>query len=489
MTEALRDAGYGSNRGTDRVALLGRWAPVRTGPGRLTVFGGVHAARFGEPGTVPLAWQREGRVGFFDSLQPETTSTSARAFAAVRFVVGDGGGGVTSALAHGQVRRLRLDENFTGFLLDPERGDRLGQRHDVAGGGLRLAHERALTGQLQLRSGLDLSGERLDQHEDRLDGGGRPFARNRQLQGHQATAGAHVGAVWMRGSWLRLEGGLRAQAFRFDVAGQSAATEERRDADSLTFAWLPRVQALLQPSARVGLLLAYGRGVRPPEARAVLHRPAATGDRDLSSYRGGSPRPTLSDDLEAGVRFRPADGPRPRGGRVCGLHRARADLRPPGRHEPGAQRHPTAGGGGRRHRASSPLADPARGRHGGGRALFGVGPSGAGGAHPVRCAGGARRAPLGAVGRRPLRFAVAPRPLAHGARAGALSTLDALLLYRRGHWEVSLQVDNLLDTRLREGEFNYASWFDRNESRSLVPRVHYAAGPPRTIRAGLGARF
>jgi hypothetical protein len=86
-------------------------------------------------------------------------------------------------------------------------------------------------------------------------------------------------------------------------------------------------------------------------------------------------------------------------------------------------------------------------------------------------------------------FAVGPRPLAHGARAGALSMLDALLLYRRGLWELSLQVENVLNTRLREGEFNHASWFDRSESRSLVPRVHYAAGPPRTIRGGVAARF
>ncbi len=497
VAEVLRDGGYGRNRDTDRAALLGRTVLLRAGRALLTLFGGAHVSRFGEPGTVPLAWERAGRVGFYDSLQPETASASARAFSALRFSFTDAGGGVSSALVYGQARRLRLDENFTGFLLDPERGDRLGQQHQAFGGGLRLAHTRPLGPRLQLLSGLDAGPEKIGQHEDHLDGGGVAFARTRWLRGRQATAAARLGAGWLARSWLRLEGGLRAQAFLFDVtgaqpgAGSPIATETRAGAatgTATTLAWLPRLQALIDPHPAVSLLLAYGRGVRPPEARAVLVRPATTGDLDLSGYRGGSPRPTLSDDLEVGVRLRPGERV-DLGAGAFAVHIAReqifdhlagtnlelnatrrlgleadATVRPlPGL----VLRADVTAVSARFARSGRPVP--------GAPTLFGALEAHA--EHPAGLSGGARF------------FAVAPRPLAHGARAGALSMLDARLLYRRGAWEVSLEVENLLGARLREGEFNYASWFDRGEGRSLVPRVHYAAGPPRTARAGIGARF
>jgi iron complex outermembrane recepter protein len=487
VAEALRDAGFGRNRGTDRAALLARATLIQRGGARLTVFGGAHASRFGEPGTVPLAWERAGRVGFYDSLGPETASSSARAFAALRFSAVDAGGGVSSALVYGQTRRLRLDENFTGFLVDPERGDRLAQQHLAAGAGLRLAHERPLGPTLQLLSGLDLAGEDLRQHEDRIDDRQIAFARTRALAGRQATAGARLGAAWRHGGWLRLEGGLRAQAFLFDVTGENPGEAPSAGSDA-SFAWLPRLQAQLYPHPAAGVLLAYGRGVRPPEARAVLARPAQTGDVDLSTYRGGSPRPALSDDLEAGLRLRPAEGV-DLGIGAFGVfiareqifdHLAGTNLELNATRRLGleadatvrplpwlALRADVTAVSARFVKSSRPVP--------GAPTLFGAIEAHA--EHASGLSGGGRF------------FAVAPRPLAHGARGGGLSMVDAMLMYRRAAWEVSLQVENLLGARLREGEFNHASWFDRNEARSLLPRVHYAAGPPRTVRAGVAARF
>jgi iron complex outermembrane receptor protein len=259
-----------------------------------------------------------------------------------------------------------------------------------------------------------------------------------------------------------------------------------------SFAWLPRVQAQLYPHPSASVLLAYGRGVRPPEARALLTRPQETGDVDRSVYRGGSPRPSLSDDLEAGLRLRPADGVDLGIGafavfiareqvfdhlagtnleldatRRLGLE-ADATVRP----RPWlALRGDVTAVSARFVRSRRPVP--------GAPTLFGALE-----AHADHASG------LSAGGRV---FVVAPRPLAHGARAGAVSMLDAVLLYRPRAvlpgWELSLQVENLLGREVREGEFNHASWFDRNESRSMVPRVHYAAGPPRTLRAGVAARF
>jgi iron complex outermembrane receptor protein len=488
MIEGLRDGGYGRNRDTDRLAGLGRAQLARPGGGQLIAFGGGHLARFGEPGTVPLAWERAGRVGFYDSLGAGGSSVSARGFAALRYTVTDAGGGVSTALLYGQARRLRLDENFTGYLIDAERGDRLVQRHRALGAGLRLSHERPLAERLRLLAGVDLLGDRIDQDEDRVDGDGVAFARTRELVGSQATAGARLGAVWLPTSQLRLEGGLRAQAFLFDVAGREAGGDGRLAGRSAILAWLPRLQLLAYPHPAASLLVAYGRGVRPPEARAVLVRPLPGGGVDLSAYRGGSPRPTLSHDLEAGLRFRPGERVDLGLGGFAVLvqreqifdHLAGTNLELNATRRLGVEADATVRPAPWLSLRGDVTAVDAR-FSGSGRPVPGA---------PTLFGSLEAHAQTGWGLSGGLRFfAVGPRPLAHGARAGALSMLDTLLLYRHGPWELSLQIENLLGTRLREGEFNYASRFDRSEGRSLVPRVHYAAGPPRTIRGGIAAHF
>jgi iron complex outermembrane recepter protein len=484
VAEALRDDGYGSNRGTERVALVGRATLLDSRAHQVILFGGAHAARFGEPGTIPLHWQQAGRVGFYDSLAAPATSTSARAFTALRWSALDDGGGVSSALVYAQLRRLHLDENFTGYLVDAQRGDRLGQHHLARGGGIRLGHERPLGPRLQLLTGLDALGEDLRQHEDRLDGTGAAFARNRTLAGRQATVGARAGAAWSPTDRVTLEGGLRTQLFAFDVEDGPAGQRGH----SATAAWLPRLHATFQALPTLSFMAAFGRGVRPPEARAVLNPATPQSGVDLSAHRGGSTRPTVSEDLEAGLRFRPDDQlDLGLGAFVTYIareqvfdHLSGTNLELNATRRPGLEADATF----------RPLdwltlrADltATRARFvGSGQPVPGAptlfGALEAHARHDSGLSGGSRF------------FAVGSRPLAHGARAGALSMLDVMLQYRRAFWELSLSVDNLLGVRLREGEFNYASWFDRAESRSAVPRVHYAAGPPRTLRAGLGARF
>jgi iron complex outermembrane receptor protein len=54
---------------------------------------------------------------------------------------------------------------------------------------------------------------------------------------------------------------------------------------------------------------------------------------------------------------------------------------------------------------------------------------------------------------------------------------------------MTLQIDNALNTRWREGEYHYASWFDTSQERSQLPRLHYTAGQPFGVRASFTAWF
>jgi hypothetical protein len=84
---------------------------------------------------------------------------------------------------------------------------------------------------------------------------------------------------------------------------------------------------------------------------------------------------------------------------------------------------------------------------------------------------------------------IAPRTLPHGARGAALVLVDATLGY---HWrsiELDLELENLLDLELREGEYHYASRFGASEPASELPVLHYVAGPPFNARLSLTAFF
>ena len=488
--EGLHDRGYGTNRDTERLAALAGATVIDTGRHQLRVFGGAHTSRFGEPGTVPLWMYQSGRLGFHDSLSPDTRAHSSRAFLAGRWQMnGDLSRASTSLLVHAQARRLALTENFTGFLFDAQQGDRLAQRHQAAKVGARLVHRQPLALTLELLGGLDAAVEWLDQHEDRLDAALSPIERTRSLGGVQSGAGAHGGVRWMPRPWLRVEGGARVEVQRFDVDDRTAAATAATPGATIGPALLPRLQAHFYPHDGVTLMAAYGRGLRPPEARAAVPGAAsAPPDQDLSRYRGGPPRATVADGIEVGARWHPVDsldlGVGGFGTRIAREqlfdHVSGTNLELNATRRAGVELDLTV-------RPTSWLTlrtdltavdarfiDSGRPVPGAPRLL---GTAEAHLAHPRGWSGGARLTALG------------PRPLAHGARAGAVAVADLMAEYRRGWWAVSLEIDNVLDVLWREGEFNYASWFDRAEPRSALPRIHYAAGPPRTVRAGVTARF
>ena len=74
--------------------------------------------------------------------------------------------------------------------------------------------------------------------------------------------------------------------------------------------------------------------------------------------------------------------------------------------------------------------------------------------------------------------------LPQGARASGYALLDLSAGYRVGRLQLDLQVDNVLNGRWKEGESNYASRFNRDDPRSAIPALHFAAGPPLTVRLG-----
>jgi iron complex outermembrane recepter protein len=85
---------------------------------------------------------------------------------------------------------------------------------------------------------------------------------------------------------------------------------------------------------------------------------------------------------------------------------------------------------------------------------------------------------------------VGHRPLPYGQRSDATFLLDASATLAWTHYEIGVSSTNLLDTRYRLGEYNFASDFHTEASPpSLVPVRHFSAGAPRAVFGTLAVNF
>lgn len=479
--EAVTDQGFGENRGAQRASGLGQLR-IDLDEGRfLELMAGAYAARFDEPGTVPVDTLESGEIDFYDTVVDGGAGTSYRALAGLR-LRHERDRGRLDVRAHAGWRALALDENFTGYLLEPEMGDRRAQHHASRSAGLRVRYERDLWPALTLVAGGGALGDRIEQSEDQLDAGGAVWMPGPGLSALQLAGALLAGARLRAGGRFRAEAGARLDA------AYIAARDLRGDAglaSELMATVSPRLTAAYALSPGWTVFGAYGRGLRSPEARAVLGVRAADMDARAS---GDAARITTSDAVELGARaglgerlwlgagaFGTWLGNEVVFDHLAGISQARQPSRRLGL-ELDVTYRPLDWLTVRGDASAVDARFTGTGAPVPGVPRF-LGVLAASATHPQGWYGGAQ-----------LRY-LAPRPLAHGARGSAASVLDIGGGLRLDRYALALQIDNVLNTRWREGEYHYASWFDRDQPRSLLPRLHYTAGHPFGVRASLTAWF
>lgn len=85
--------------------------------------------------------------------------------------------------------------------------------------------------------------------------------------------------------------------------------------------------------------------------------------------------------------------------------------------------------------------------------------------------------------------ALARRPLPYGSFGKNVFLVDASAGLRLREVELALDVFNVLDAYWFDGQFVYASNFDRAPSPSLIPAQHVTVGPPRTVFLSLAVHL
>ncbi|MEZ4382799.1 MAG: TonB-dependent receptor [Nannocystaceae bacterium] len=480
--EAMQDRGFAVNRDARRVATMSQ-IQLHESPeiGTIDLLTTGYLADFGTPTALREEDISTGAIDRFGSYIDDSRGRSIRGITALRHQ--RRGRGRLDQQLYAQVRVLELTEDFSGYLLDPVGGDRRLQSHRSFGGGYRLDHELPLGERLVLLTGARWQVERLDQFEDAVDSDYAVTAQNWDLTVNQHQVAGLAALRYAPTSWFTAEVGGRVDLFRYDVENHlaDAAADPSSAHARKTLVWpSPRLRLRYRLAERWYAFTSYGRGLRAPEARSILASQRV--DADLSRYRGGDAQVTPTDTVELGARYQSRrftagtalfgtwiahelvydhvtginldqNGTRRLGGELDLRVRPREWIELRSDLTLVHARFTESG-------APVPNAPPILWSMQG--TLI----------HRSGFSGGARLWVLG------------PRPLPYGATASSVTLVDLSASYRISRVQIDLQIDNLLNAKWKEGEYNFASWWDRSSPRSALPTLHQLSGPPMTVRLG-----
>jgi outer membrane receptor protein involved in Fe transport len=483
--EALHDDGFGQRRQAQRGSLLGRVRLLDSAAyGSLAWLGSAYFARFQLPGSLRNEDAQTGRVGFYDAYDHGANGSSGRALTALSYEQGEAGHGVQARL-FGGYRRLDVLENFTGFLFDPVAGDRRAQAQSSWSLGVAASWDARLLETLTVSTGLGARAESFDQVQRHVDAQALPLETERALNGLQSLMFARAGLGWWPSDGFNLVAGGR-----LDVAGvavQDAVAANANAANTLA-ALSPRLMLQARVVEGWWAFAAYGRGFRPPEARAFSSfAPERTGiSEELDT--GGQPTMTISDALDWGVRW---DTGALFAGRLSGFatfieresvfdHVSGLSLELNGTRRLGAELELQSSPERWLELSADATVVDARFVESGNQVP--LTPWLSGGLRAIVTHDNGFHAGLRLLG-------LAPRPLPHGARGAPLLLTDATLGYRWARLRLDLELENFLSLRLREGEYHYASHWRPGEPSSQIPVLHYVAGPPFNARLSVTAVF
>jgi TonB family protein len=514
--EVYSTNGFGQNRDATRGTAMAQYEGALGRQGSYRVTGTAYGTHYHSAGVLREDAYDAGQVGFYDTLDPRQGGDASRYSLAADLETH-----VDGTLLGQQVflirRDMRLREDFTGFLLDvqeplqtphEQRGDLIdllvGETTYGARGYARL--RATVLGQpQQLEFGYYARGDNVTGLQQRIDELNEPYKTDAHLDSVLGDVGLYADADLKALSWIRLRGGLRSEVLSYnvtnlcaikDVAHPSASTnnascltqedfgghaEGNQQSSTATAVVLPRASAILGPFDGFSISGSYGQGFRSIDP-IYITQDVKTPFASIAAYEGGVSYAWSLRDMTLVARS------------IFFQTHVDKDL----------------------------IFDQVAGRN-----VLGVGTTRTGWVGAMRLAGpwfdeaanvtfvqstfdddhllvpyvpdivirsdSAVHAPLPwHIVRSPVVGAlsagvsyVGPRALPYGQRSQDVFTLDLSGTLAWTNYEVGLIVTNLLGTRYRLDEFNYASDFHTQAEPTLAPMRHFAAGAPRAIFATL----
>lgn len=262
--------GFGPARAAERASALSQAVWALPDGLKVRVLISSYAARFSSAGVLALSDVRSGAVDRFATYDPSQGGASSRSQALVE--LGDDRPGQRSGLsAYVVTHGMRLRQNFTGFLTDPN-GDAQQQiNDDVTAGSHAYFRKRVhlLAPQDTIELGLVARSDWITQSQKRLSSiDGRVTGDDVQAVVRANTLAAYLDAALHPSPRLTLRGGVRLNALGFTATDRGArAAGQSRSAQGLSAG--PKATIDFRAWTDGHILLSYGEGFRSPQARSL----------------------------------------------------------------------------------------------------------------------------------------------------------------------------------------------------------------------------
>ncbi len=512
--ELYETDGYGQNRDLKRARAMAQYEGKLGTTGSFRLAGAAYGVEYHSAGVLRQDDVAAGRVGFFDTYDPNQGGSGSRYHVSADLEQHSG------PIHFGQqlfaIRRsMRVRENLTGFLLDTQtavqslhgqRGDLLDLNVDETTYGARgFAHGsfQALGLKQELELGYYARGDWTDNQRERVDAAGIPYKTDADLGAKLGDLGIYAEALARPVRGLSIKGGVRSDLFFFDVVDRCAVKSVSRpspsnppgDASCLdqqrfgvhrephqrsstaSSKLMPRVTLTFGPFQHFSYSLSYGTGVRSIDPLYVsqdVQTPFASIQsadggvayaRDLGEVSVAARSIFFRTHVNRDLVFSETEGRSVLAGGTTrtgwnGLVRLRGRFFDQNANLSLVKSSFDDTG------LLVPYSPDLVFRSD--TVLFGD--------LPVSFGGSAVRGTL-SLGA----SYVGHRALPYGQRSDTIFTLDSGASARFRGYELELQVTNLLDARYRAAELNYVSDFRSQPLPTLVPARHFVAGAPREV--------
>ncbi len=529
--EVYSTDGFGQNRDAQRGSAMGQYEGRFGSSGSYRVFAQGYSTHFHSAGLVRQDDYQSGKIGFYDSYDlsqfareqvPEGGDASRYSLA------GDLETRVGDTLLTQQMfvikRDMRLLENFTGFLLDvqeplqtahDQRGDMLDLNvHELTVGARGAARLRGKAfGQPQeLEFGYYARGDDAAGTQQRLEAStGVPYKTETNLDSQLSDIGMYADANLRAAPWINVRGGVRAEVLTYDVLDNCAAQtvahpsttnppidqscltqqdmgrprEPNQQTATSSAAVLPRASLIIGPFSHFVWSASYGQGIRSIDPSYVT-QDVKTPFASVVAVDGGASYAGEIKDVALVARS------------IFFETVVDKDLifdQNAGRNVLGVGTHRVGWVGALRLTGSffdeSANVTFVRATYDDTHLLVAYIPgvvvrSDTAIVHdlPFRVWGSTLKGALSCG----VTY-VGPRPLPFGQNSQDLFTIDASARLAWTHYEVGIIATNLLDTKYRLGEYNFASDFHSQSQPTLVPERAFSAGAPRGIFGTFAINF
>lgn len=491
--------GFGPARATQRASAIGQME-FAIGAAQARVFASSYAASFDSAGVLRLSDIESGAIDRFGSYDQNQGGDSARSQVAVEISQGNDDSH-WSLTPYAILRSMRLRQDFTGYLITPtngsasqvaaadkasEQGNSEQQVNDASTLGMTGSYRRTLTlfsPADSFEAGIFARYDRIEQAQKKLS-----------IDTSQVTLDeldAKINATDIAGYLdvalhplrrLTLRGGLRMDGLAYvcqDDGGQGQG--QRRAAQGAHFGKKATVDFRL--SRELHALASYGDGFRSPQARSLQAGETAP-FTTVQSYEVGLRYQTRSMRATAAV-FRTSLSDDLAFNQVT----ARNERTPPTRRtgvsaEMAAQPTSWFTAATSITYTRSEFTNTDGGYNAGDLLPY---------APQVVIRSDVAFTPtLGRALNRPItshfgfgQTSIARRPLPYAEMGHPYTLVDAVASVRLREVELGLSAFNLLDLNWYDGEYTFASNFERGAAPSLVPQRHVTSGAPRTVLATL----